>query len=100
MIQNDDYNRDDSLKYNKFINEVEDELDKIKEYREIGYFENELMVLLVSENKFNFRATLTGQKMYIEYTLKENYDKYEYNDEEINNILLCIETAEKYGFYV
>lgn len=100
MIWNEEYNIDNDIKHNEFINEIEDELDKIKEYERRGYFENEEMILLVSENKFNFRDTLTGEKFYIEYTLKGNYDRCEYSQEEMKSILLCINTAEEYGFYV
>lgn len=100
MIPQNEYDKDENLKNNGFINEIEDELNKIRGYEECGYFENERMILLISDNKFHFRDTETNQKFYIEYTLKDNFDKYEYTDEEIQSILLCIDTAEEYGFYV
>lgn len=100
MIPQNEYDKDENLKSSGFINEIEDELNKIREYEECGYFENERMILLISDNKFHFRDTETNQKFYIEYTLKDNFDKYEYTDEEIQSILLCIDTAEEYGFYV
>lgn len=100
MIPQNEYDKDENLKCSGFINEIEDELNKIKEYEDCGYFENERMILLVSDNKFHFRDTETNKKFYIEYTLKDNFDKCEYTNEEIQSILLCIDTAEEYGFYV
>ena len=100
MIPQNEYDKDENLKSSGFINEIEDELNKIREYEECGYFENERMILLISDNKFHFRDTETNQKFYIEYTLKDNFDKYEYTEEEIQSILLCIDKAEEYGFYV
>lgn len=83
-----------------FINEIQDDIDKIKTYEDIGYFENEEMVLLVSDNRFNFRNIISNEKFYIEYNLKDNFDSSEYSDEEMESIKMCIETAEEYDFYV
>lgn len=83
------------------LNEIIDVTEIIMNYEDEGLMENSDTVLMVSDCKFYFRDRLTGELNTLEYPyIERNYDRLEHTEEEIEQMELCIKTAQEYGFIV
>lgn len=79
-----------------------DDIDEIiSKYEDEGFFESEVVVMLVCDNAFHFRNKLTSERETITYlengSIKERID---FKKEEISEMRKCLALAQKYGFYV
>lgn len=83
------------------INNIVEVHEIISMYEDEGFFESEVVVMLVCDNAFHFRNKLTSERETIIYlengSIKE---RREFKKEEISKMRKCLTLAQKYGFYV
>lgn len=83
------------------INSIIEVHDIISMYEDEGYFESEIVVMLVCDNTFHFRNKITSERETIKYLnggcIK---DRKVFENEEIRKMKKCLALAQKYGFYI
>ncbi len=81
------------------MNEIVEITEIIIDYEDEGYMETENEILLISDCKFSFRDKITGEVEVVEYSFVEReYDKFDYSDEELDQMELCVRYAQEKGF--
>lgn len=83
------------------MNEIIECVDLVKIYEDIGYFEDEETVLMISDNKFTRRCKITGEVGSLEYPNIGKYDcENDFSEEQLMCFALCVSLATSLGFYV